>query len=78
MILFNYDEKKYAEERGFYIELNDLPVPKAQNADDLIKIISCQKEELLNSSRKLLNYLDNYENGNSTKKIIESIVKEDN
>lgn len=78
LILFNYDEKKYAEERGFYIELNDLPVPKAQNADDLIKIISCQKEELLNSSRKLLNYLDNYENGNSTQKIIESIVKEDN
>ncbi|MDT2603109.1 CDP-glycerol glycerophosphotransferase family protein [Enterococcus dongliensis] len=78
LILFNYDEKKYAEERGFYIELNDLPVPKAQNAEDLIKIISFQREELLNSSRELLDYLGNYENGNSTQIIIESIVKEDN
>lgn len=78
LILFNYDEKKYAEERGFYVELNDLPVPKAQNAHELVNILSCQRESLINSSKALLDYLVNYENGNSTQKIIELIVKEDN
>ncbi|WP_413538300.1 CDP-glycerol glycerophosphotransferase family protein [Enterococcus malodoratus] len=78
LILFNYDENKYAEERGFYIELSDLPVPKAQNADDLINVLLFQKEKLLNSSKALLEYLVNYENGDSAKKIIELIVKEDN
>lgn len=78
LILFNYDESKYAEERGFYIRLDELPVPKAQNADELIEIISYQREELMNSSKALLDYLINYEKGNSTKKIIELIVKEEN
>lgn len=78
LILFNYDEEKYAEERGFYVELKDLPVPKAQNADELIKVLLYQRDELINSSKALLDYLVNYENGSSTQKIIDLIAKEEN
>lgn len=78
LILFNYDEKEYAEERGFYVDLKDLPVPKAKNADELLEVLLYQREELMNSSKALLDYLVNYENGNSTEKIIDLIVKEDN
>lgn len=78
LILFNYDEKKYAEERGFYVNLSELPVPKAKNSDELINVLLYQRDELINSSKALLDYLVNYENGISTQKIIDLIVKEEN
>lgn len=75
LILFNYDEEKYSQERGFYIKLNELPVPKAQTAEMLVNIIANEKDYLLKSSEALMRYVSNYETGDSTKKIIELIVE---
>lgn len=76
IILFNYDQEEYMTERGFYINLDELPVPKARNSDELLNIFENRFQELVESSRNLLDYVGNFENGDSTDKIIDLIVKE--
>ena len=44
IILFNYDEEEYAEFRGTYIPLNELPFPKVKNIEDLIGELNSSKE----------------------------------
>lgn len=76
IILFNYDQEEYVAERGFYISLDELPIPKARNSDELLDIFENRFHELVESSRNLLDYVGNFEDGNSTDKIIDLIVKE--
>lgn len=73
LILFNYDEAEYKEERGFYVDLKELPVPKAVNADELSDILTKGEELFLNSSKNLLEYVGDFESGYSTDKVIEMI-----
>ncbi|MDB1654214.1 CDP-glycerol glycerophosphotransferase family protein [Enterococcus durans] len=77
VILFNYDEKEYSIERGFYVSLDDLPLFKAQNVDMLIDIFSNHSDQLLHSSQKLLDYIGNTEIGKSTERVIELIEREE-
>ena len=44
IILFNYDEEKYLENRGIYIPLEDLPFPKVQDIDGLVDELNSPKE----------------------------------
>ncbi|KZX17305.1 glycosyltransferase [Methanobrevibacter filiformis] len=43
IILFPYDESKYSEEHGLYMDLEDLPFPKVYNPQDLINEINSEK-----------------------------------
>ena len=76
IILFNYDEKEYSLERGFYIQLSELPILSVQNSYDLVDIFKKQREKLLESSQELLDYIGNYETGASTEKVIELIERD--
>lgn len=76
LILFNYDEAEYIQERGFYVSLSELPVPVAKDATALLTIFQQQQTELLASADRLLDYLGNYEQGTSTDKVIELLLKE--
>ena len=44
IILFNYDEEEYAEFRGTYIPLNELPFPKVNDVEDLVGELNSSKE----------------------------------
>ncbi|MBV7389862.1 MULTISPECIES: CDP-glycerol glycerophosphotransferase family protein [Enterococcus] len=76
LILFNYDEAEYKQERGFYLTLTDLPVPTAKNGLALIDVFKNQKDKLEYSSQRLLDFIGNFETGKSTDYIIELILKE--
>ncbi|MGX7126144.1 CDP-glycerol glycerophosphotransferase family protein [Enterococcus viikkiensis] len=76
IILFNYDQEEYLAERGFYISLSELPVPKARNSYELLNIFENRFQELIESSESLLDYVGNFEDGDSTEKIIDLILKE--
>lgn len=43
IILFVYDKDKYLRERGLYIDFDELPFPKVQNIDELMKTINDKK-----------------------------------
>ena len=44
IILFNYDEADYESYRGFYFPLSDLPFPKVQDIDELVKELNAPKD----------------------------------
>ena len=44
IILFNYDEEEYMKDRGTYFPLSDLPFPKVQNVNDLVKELNSPKQ----------------------------------
>lgn len=44
IVIFNYDEEDYMSYRGTYFPLSDLPFPKVQNLEDLLKELNCPKE----------------------------------
>ena len=43
IILFTYDEEEYLRDRGMYISLDELPFPKVETVDQLIKEINKPK-----------------------------------
>ena len=44
IIIFNYDEEDYLSYRGFYFPLEELPFPKVQDVDDLIRELNSPKD----------------------------------
>ncbi|HAQ1861739.1 TPA: teichoic acid biosynthesis protein F, partial [Enterococcus faecium] len=76
IILFNYDEKEYSLERGFYIQLSELPIISVQDSYGLVDVFKNQQEKLLKSSQELLDYIGNYETGASTEKVLELIERD--
>ena len=43
IIIFNYDEEEYLADREIYFPISDLPFPKVQNIDDLVKELNSPK-----------------------------------
>ena len=43
-IIFNYDEEEYLADRGFYFPLSDMPFPKVQTVNNLIKEMNSPKD----------------------------------
>ncbi|WP_029743345.1 CDP-glycerol glycerophosphotransferase family protein [Enterococcus faecium] len=76
IILFNYDEKEYSLERGFYIQLSELPIISVQDSYGLVDVFKNQQEKLLKSSQELLDYIGNYETGASTEKVLELLERD--
>ncbi|MBQ6139006.1 MAG: CDP-glycerol glycerophosphotransferase family protein [Methanobrevibacter sp.] len=44
IIIFNYDEDEYLADREIYFPISDLPFPKVQNIDDLVKELNSPKD----------------------------------
>ena len=61
IILFNYDEEDYCSYRGFYFDLDELPFPKVQNIDELVRELNTPKNYDDNSFLKKYCTYDNHE-----------------
>ncbi|NEU46715.1 teichoic acid biosynthesis protein F, partial [Enterococcus faecium] len=68
--------KEYSLERGFYIQLSELPIISVQDSYGLVDVFKNQQEKLLKSSQELLDYIGNYETGASTEKVLELIERD--
>ena len=44
IILFNYDEEDYCSYRGFYFAMDELPFPKVQTIDELVRELNAPKD----------------------------------
>jgi len=71
IVLFCYDEKEYLNTRGLYFDFNELPFSKANNIEDLIKIINSPKNY---NEEEFIEKYCKYENLNVTKEICEKVI----
>ena len=75
IILYAYDYASYVNERGFYLDLNELPIPIAYNQTELISIIERKAfNDYEIAADKLLDYIGNFETGNASKKLTDIII----
>ena len=72
IILFNYDEDDYCSYRGFYIPLDDLPFPKVQNVDDLVRELNSPKE--YDDSEFIRTYCQ-YDNPEAAGNILKTVIR---
>lgn len=72
IILFNYDEEDYESYRGFYFPLSDLPFPKVQNVDELIKELNLPKNY---DDSKFINDYCEYDRRDAVKYLCRHIFK---
>lgn len=75
IILFNYDEKSYQDYRGTYFSLSELPFPKVQTVEDLIKELNSPKEY---DDTEFIRKFCTYDNPNSVKNICRHIFNSEN
>lgn len=75
VILFTYDEEEYLRDRGMYLSLSDLPFPKVENTDDLIKEINSPKQY---DDKEFLKKYCNYDRIDMSKKICNYIILNQN
>ena len=72
---FAYDEKKYINERGLYVGLENTPFPVARSNEELCKkIIDFDQSAYLERLEKYFNEVGLFEPNDSTEKIVEIIV----
>ena len=69
-IIFNYDEEEYLADRGFYFPISDLPFPKVQTVDDLIKEMNTPKNY---DDSSFIEKFGQYERINAVEYICETI-----
>ncbi len=72
IILFNYDEEEYMKYRGTYFPLSDLPFPKVQTIDDLVKELNSPKNY---DDSEFLEKFCAYDRPNAAKYICKHIFK---
>lgn len=69
--LFTQDEEKYATERGFYLNLDELPFPRASSFSGLMDMIDRFSTDIyLDHLSSFLSYLGNVEDGKASEKIV--------
>ena len=72
IVLFNYDEEEYMKYRGTYFPLSDLPFPKVQTIDDLVKELNSPKNY---DDSEFLEKFCAYDRPNAAKYICKHIFK---
>lgn len=74
IILFTPDENEYIEERGFYMDLNKLPLLKFNSSKEMIVGLSkLEINEISDRTNKLLEQIGDLENGNASNMIVKRI-----
>lgn len=75
-VIFALDESEYSQERGLYVELNDLPFPVARTNKELYNIIcNFDEKKYYDNVNAYFDKVGFYDDGNATKKIIDLIEK---
>lgn len=74
---YAYEPEKYArDERDFYIPYNEWCYPKAKTVEDLCRVIrEFDSDIYIEETEKFIDYLGNYDKGNSAKKFVEELKK---
>lgn len=75
IIIFNYDEEEFLQDRGTYFPISDLPFPKVQNVDDLIKEINSGKNY---DDTEFLEKFCTYDNPDAVKNLCRHIFNNEN
>ena len=71
IILFTYDEESYLSERGMYLDLNDLPFPKAYTVEELVQKINDNTQV---NYKEFLEKFCQYDEKEISKKICEKVI----
>lgn len=71
IILYAYDEEEYFKERGVYVKLDELPFPKVDNVQDLIKEIN---SPINYDMDKFIDKFCKYDAKDVTKKICNKVI----
>lgn len=74
IVLFTYDFKEYAEDRGLYIDFKELPFYQAKTVDELISLL---KSNVDYSNNEFIKNITKNENINSTKNICKFLLKKE-
>jgi len=72
IILFNYDEEDYCSYRGFYFALDELPFPKVQTVDELVRELNTPKDY---DDEDFLNRFCTYDNPDAARNICRHIFQ---
>lgn len=72
IIIFNYDEEEFLEDRGMYLSIHDLPFPKVQTVDDLINELNSPKNY---DDDEFIKEFCTYDNLNACKKLCRHVFK---
>lgn len=78
IIFYSPDYEEYENERGFYIEPEQLPGPSVYNLEDLIKEVQSVEKNKLNYKQKYEDFKNkyvNYDDGNVTEKLVNAIFE---
>ncbi|MCM3705703.1 CDP-glycerol glycerophosphotransferase family protein [Cytobacillus firmus] len=81
IIFYAYDQNKYKKERGFYLDLEEMPGPICLEISEVIKEIYAAQNYKETYKVQLETCIKNYaslENGNSTKRFIDTVFKNSN
>lgn len=71
IILYTYDRESYLEDRGLYMQLEELPFPVVNKFKDLLQEINTEKEY---DDSKIKEKFCKYDSADSTKKICERVI----
>lgn len=80
IIYYAYDQIKYQNERGFYLDLKDMPGPICRSISEVIEEISLSDDYQEKYKEKLeasINKFAKLEDGNSTQRVIDMLFKKD-
>lgn len=75
IVLFTYDKEEYFQNRGVYVNIDDLPFPKVETIDDLVEELNCGKN--YDDSEFMKTYCS-YDNKDATKKICKKVFLGEN
>ncbi|MCM3023718.1 glycosyltransferase [Heyndrickxia ginsengihumi] len=80
IIFYAYDQKKYKKERGFYLELDEMPGPICRDINEVVAELSNISQYHLDYSEKLDSCIDEFlslEDGHSTERFIDLVFYKD-
>ena len=72
IILFTYDREEYISGRGLYYDLEELPFPKVETVDNLIKEINTDKNY---NDKEFIKMFCTYDNKDADKELVKYVVK---
>lgn len=72
VLMYIYDYEEYSKEKGFYFDIKTLPFGRAENIDELIKLIHAETEPYKLQDKFMGNHF-----GVATEKMIALLCKED-
>ncbi|WP_236719632.1 glycosyltransferase [Neobacillus mesonae] len=80
IIFYAHDQRKYKNERGFYLDLKDMPGPICRDINELIgEVLTANEYQDIyqEKTEKCINEFSYMEDGNSSKRVIDIIFNND-